>query len=143
LDQNWTFVLEEIQPKLNTARQTLKDELELEDDDFIEVPVLLKMSEDNKCFFETPDSINMLVLNDWAGGTCTCLVPKPYGPVLNGEYVFERYLTGQLTPLDVTFSFVSDLPFSLHHGEIHCGTNQRHVPLLDPAWWHHKPPNIT
>ena len=143
LDQNWTFVLEQIQPKLNTARQTLKDELELEDDDFIEVPVLLKMSDDNKCFFETPDSINMLVLNDWAAGTCTCLVPKPYGPVLNGEYVFERYLTGQLTPLDVTFSFVSDLPFSLHHGEIHCGTNQRHVPLLDPAWWHHKPPNIT
>lgn len=141
---DWRQALEVIQPKLNAARQTLKTELELEDADFIEVPVMLHSSEDRKIFFEMPDSVNLLALNDWTARTCTCLVPKPFGPVLNGEYVFEKYLAAQLGTLGLTaVQFINDLPFSLNHGEIHCGTNQRHTPLANPRWWRHKPPNIT
>ncbi len=140
LAADWRKALEEIQPKLNVARQILKVELELEDADFIEVPVMLHSSEGGKIFFDSPDCVNLLALN--GGGACTCLVPKPFGPVLNGEYVFEKYLGEQLRAFGLTVQFINDLPFSLNHGEIHCGTNQRHQPLSNPRWWRHKPPNI-
>lgn len=139
-DGSWSYLFDTIQPKIDAARATLKDELGLEDTDFIEVPTLMQLSADNKVYFETPDSVNLLALNDAGGPSCTCIIPKPFGPVIGGEFVFETYLREMLSPLGLTLRFVNDLPFSLNHGEIHCGTNQLPHAMNPAQWWHHELP---
>lgn len=136
----WRFALTTIQPKIDAAREKLKAELEIEDSDFIEIPITLQSSEDGRAFFWTPDSINMLVLNDAAHRACRCLVPMPFGPVLGGEFVFQRWIQAELAPLGLTLDFINDLDFSMNHGEIHCGSNQLHAPLAAPQWWLTAPP---
>jgi hypothetical protein len=106
----------------------------------IEVPVLLEAS-GGKAVTETADSVNMLVLRD-GGGATRCLIPKPFGPVASGVYVFQEYLQRRLGALPIAqMAFANDWDdFHRHEGEIHCGTNQ--VPALLPAnrgWWLHQP----
>lgn len=131
----WAYLFDTIQVKIDKARETLKKELELEDDDFIEVPTLMQLSDDKKVFFECPDSVNLLALNNPTDSACTCVIPKPFGPVLDGEFVFEYYLKEKLTALGLTICFLNDFPFSINHGEIHCGTNQLPPALASPRWW--------
>lgn len=124
-----------VQGRLDAARATLRAELGMADADIIDVPVLLK-AEMGYIVALTPDSVNALVLRDGAGSRC--LVPKPFGPVYGGQYVFERYLDQRLDALPgVTAQFLCDDAFHVMEGEIHCGTNQIHTPLQDAAqrWW--------
>jgi len=137
-DESWAFLFDTIQKKIDASRKILAEELDIDESQFIEVPVLAQLSEDKRVFFESPDSINLLALNT-PGDSCTCLVPQPFGPVLDGEFVFERYVKDQLEALGLTVHFINDLPFSLNHGEIHCGTNQLPPVQPNPQWWLHEP----
>ena len=124
-----------IQARIDTARTLLKAQLGITDADFIEVPVVIK-PEAGSWVAETGDSVNLLAVSD--GARCKCLIPKPFGPVLAGAYVFEEYLAAKLAPLGVTYEFLNDwFDFHLQEGEIHCGTNQLPKPLAKgrEKWW--------
>lgn len=119
-------------------RQTLLEALGAEQRHVVEVPVLLDYAD--SIVTETPDSVNMLVLN--SANATRCLVPKPFGPVCGGQFIFQRCLARSLAALGLTVEFANDwLTLHAHHGEIHCGTNQLPTPLpLDRAWWRTAPP---
>lgn len=126
--------LGQVQPVLDGVRQTLRDDLGFTDDAIIDVPVLLNTEGDDYVAL-TGDSVNLLQL---AGNPASrCLVPKPFGPIFLGEYVFERYLADKFAALPVAAQFLADDKFHVMEGEIHCGTNQTH-PALQGArkkWW--------
>lgn len=126
-------------PLIDGMRQTLIGELGVQQRHVLEVPVLLGYSD--SIVTETADSVNMLVLH--SSGSTRCLVPKPFGPVCGGQYIFQRCLARQLAALGVTVEFANDwLSLHAHHGEIHCGTNQIPPVLpLDRAWWLREPPH--
>ena len=136
----WKYSLDTIQPKIDAAREKLKTELGIEDTDFIEIPVTLLKTPSDLSYFLTPDSVNMLVLNDAPNSACRCIIPMPFGPVLGGEFVFQRWVREALSPLRLTLDFINDLDLSVLHGEIHCGSNQLHAPLAAPQWWLAAPP---
>jgi hypothetical protein len=122
------------QPPLDRARAALRDELGFTDADIIDIPVLL-VTEANCAVGLTGDSVNMLVI---AGNPASsCLVPKPFGPVYAGAYIFETYMTGVLNALGVNYQFLCDDYLHVQEGEIHCGTNQVPLPLPGdaPKWW--------
>ena len=83
----------------------------------------------------TPDVVNMLVVTT-AGGTAKLCIPKPFGPVVNSQCQFERYITDQLRGSGNTMVFI-DCFTTYHHleGEIHCGTNSKRKPPTDRWWW--------
>ncbi|HJH27654.1 MAG TPA: hypothetical protein C5S37_13040, partial [Methanophagales archaeon] len=66
------------------------------------------------------------------------LVPRPHGPVINGECAFERAFKDTLPDRDV--KFIEDW-YSYHEmvGEVHCGTNARRKPFENINWWDTKP----
>lgn len=136
----WRYSLDTIQPKIDAAREKLKTELGIDDSDFIEIPIILQKMPSDLAFFWTPDSINMLILNDAANRACRCIIPMPFGPVLGGEFVFQRWIREELSPLGLTLDFINDLDLSVLHGEIHCGSNQLHAQLGAPQWWLTAPP---
>jgi protein-arginine deiminase len=64
------------------------------------------------------------------------LVPKPFGPVIDGEDVFERVTRERLEALELDVRFVDS--WNLYHlglGEIHCGTQADRTIPRDAAWW--------
>jgi protein-arginine deiminase len=130
-----------VQPRIDAARQTLRQELgNLEEKYVIEVPALLDYADN--VVTHSADSVNMLVLRTGANAA-SCLVPKPFGPVCGGVYLFQSYLQNELvTDMGLTATFVNDWEYlHSHHGEVHCGTNQ--IPRLLPdnrAWWLQEPP---
>ncbi|NET56059.1 MAG: hypothetical protein F6K47_07765 [Symploca sp. SIO2E6] len=129
------------QPIIDESQKILQKSLkfqgkDLKDEDFIEIPVLLNF-EGGGWVGMTVDSVNMLVLNN-PNGKCTCIVPKPFGPILNGSYIFEEYIKQKLKILGLTVHFVNDWEgFHKNEGEIHCGTNQITTAPLNPdvQWW--------
>lgn len=126
----------EVQPRIDEVRATLIRELGIAEGDVLDVPVLFHGQVPI-----TADSVNMLVLE--TGDATHCLVPKPFGPIVGREYLFERYLHERLTALGVTFTFQNDwVDFHIHEGEIHCGTNQLPGPLANYRWWEMAAPGV-
>lgn len=123
---------------VNIVKEELKAELDLEDSDFIELPVLFKPS-GNTAYFSTiaytSNVVNMLVLTK-ADGTAVLVVPKPFGPVVGGVCRFERKILEALEPTGVEIKFI-DVFYTYHRlkGEIHCGTNSKREPPVDRWWW--------
>lgn len=82
--------------------------------------------------------VNLLVITKANLSAVQLVIPKPFGPVLNGVDQFEEDVRKKLTPLGYTTSqirFVDD--FNSYHildGEIHCGTNSKRKPHTT-AWW--------
>ena len=102
-----------IQTKIDCTREFLCIELGLSHEDFVEMPALF---EDGIALI--PNAVNSLICNGHI------IVPRPFGPVVNGDDVFEAAIRSTLEPLNNTVWFVDDWD-SLHEraGEIHCGTN--------------------
>ena len=124
------------QPKIDAARQALLHGLGLAggpnpNQHILEIPILPRNVQ-VKIVTDTADSVNMLVLGNH------CLVPKPFGPVCNGVYIFQEYIQTRLNALGLTPHFLNDWDaFHAHEGEIHCGTNSIPQPLAGAAqaWW--------
>ncbi|MBY0430777.1 MAG: protein-arginine deiminase domain-containing protein [Rhodospirillales bacterium] len=127
--KTWLPVMSETQKILDTIRQTLMDSLCLQDTDITEIPAMFRKQRGQ---FLSPDSVNMLVIN--TGNQLHCVVPKPFGPVLNNTYIFEEYIADCLDRLGLKAIFLADFEFSQSEGEIHCGSNQVPQPRKRP-WW--------
>ena len=120
------------QKNIDINRSILVRELELQDSDIIEAPVLFKENR-GRAFAFFPDMVNHLVLEGYS------LVPKPYGPVIDGEDYFEKMMRDAL-PSSRTVIFIEDW-YAYHEmlGEVHCGTNTRRQPFRNKSWWDYLP----
>ena len=105
-------------------RERLKAELNLEDSDFVMLPVLFQGG-----LAVIPNAVNSVVVNGHL------LVPEPLGPRVNEADGFEQAIRAALAGCGVRVVFIDS--WNAYHtsgGEIHCGTNTFRR-LRDPAWW--------
>jgi protein-arginine deiminase len=129
------------QKLIDLNREILTEELGLDDADVFAIPVLYfgQRNERTKAFF--PNMVNHLVIESSSTSILpkpTSIVPKPYGPVVNGKDAFEEAFCATVPERDVRF--IDDW-YSYHQmvGEVHCGTNARRTPFPDVRWWEHRP----
>ena len=118
---------------INFNQQILEQELGLTDNEIVQIPVLFHpMPEDSRTAAYFPDMVNHLVIGK------SSIVPKPYGPIINGECAFEKAMKEALP--DRKFYFIDDW-YSYHEmlGEVHCGTNTRRKPFDSKTWWEFLP----
>jgi protein-arginine deiminase len=124
------------QEYMNLNQASLLKHLALETTDVIEIPVLFKVERDGtgnlqRTLAYFPDMVNHLVSGN------VSIVPKPYGPQINGQCAFEQALSDSLP--DRELRFIDDW-YSYHElsGEVHCGTNVRRKPSGE-KWWEYLP----
>ena len=102
--------------------------------DMTELPVLFwpPTAEDPRTAAFFPDMVNHLVIDN------VSVVPRPYGPQVEGEDAFELAFRQALPDRDARF--IDDW-YAYHEmlGEVHCGTNARRRPWTDVHWWEHRP----
>lgn len=119
---------------MDLNREMLLMELEVGEADVIELPVLFWPSapEDPRTAAFFPDMVNHLVIGE------VSVVPRPYGPRIDGEDAFERAFRDALPERDARF--IDDW-YAYHEqlGEVHCGTNVRRRPPADLHWWEYRP----
>ncbi len=117
---------------MDLNKEVLKEELGLEEADVFAIPVLFEGPSNERTGAFFPDMVNHLVIG------LTSIVPRPYGPVVDGECAFEKAFRESLPDRDVRF--IDDW-YSYHQmlGEVHCGTNARRTPFSDVRWWEHRP----
>jgi len=110
-------------------RGILQGALGIEDKDILEIPVVFYPPSTQRTLAYFPDMVNHLVIGNYS------LVPKPYGPVVDGEDQFEKAFRDAMPTR--TVKFIEDW-YSYHElsGEVHCGTNcLREPPPVN--WWEH------
>ena len=115
-----------IDDAVGRLREQLKTELNLDDSDFVMMPVLFRGG-----MAVIPNSVNSVAVNGHL------LIPKPLGPRQNEKDLFEQAIRETLAECDVKVVFIDT--WNAYHasgGEIHCGTNAFRR-LRDPAWWSH------
>ncbi|MEW4108345.1 protein-arginine deiminase family protein [Bacillus thuringiensis] len=125
---------ETFQRYMNLNINILKEELALVESDIVHVPVLFESPTDGRTVAYFPDMVNHLVIGE------TSLIPKPYGPQINGECAFEKYIRDALPTRNAIF--IDDW-YSYHKnlGEVHCGTNVKRKPFNNMHWWDYDPFN--
>jgi protein-arginine deiminase len=128
---------------IDGIRDTLKDEVGLEDEDFIELPVLFQdydpAGNPGQLFIAyTPGVVNALVLTK-SDQSVHLGMPKPFGPMVGGVCQFENAINALLGPVATTGVEISYIDcFATYHvqdGEVHCGTNSKRKPPTDRWWW--------
>ncbi|KAM6434977.1 protein-arginine deiminase type-2-like [Liasis olivaceus] len=122
-----------VQRCIDWNRDILKKELGLREKDITDLPALFKMDKGGKAMAYFPNMVNMIVLSRDLG------VPKPFGPIIEGECCLEQHVSSLLEPLGFTCSFIDDI--SSYHkklGEVHCGTNVQRKPFAF-KWWNMVP----
>uniref|UniRef100_A0A7M4FK75 protein-arginine deiminase n=1 Tax=Crocodylus porosus TaxID=8502 RepID=A0A7M4FK75_CROPO len=109
-------------------RDILRQELGLSPKDIIDIPQLFNMK-DNQAEAYFPNMVNTIVLGKDLG------IPKPFGPIINGQCCLEEKVRSLLEPLGLTCTFINDY-FTYHEwqGEVHCGTNVLRKPFSF-KWW--------
>jgi Protein-arginine deiminase (PAD) len=132
-----------LQAKIATIVKTINTELNLNPADIIDVPILYTAFSAAKT--HVADMVNFVMLNtpgatvDAEAASCTCIIPKPFGPIVNGVDIYENYFHQQLQALGITVSFLDEwYEYHLNDGEIHCGTNQLPditVAASQKKWW--------
>ncbi|HAS43692.1 MAG TPA: hypothetical protein DCS93_24640 [Microscillaceae bacterium] len=132
----------QIQAYQDWNRNLLKEELKLEEEDIIDMPVLFRGTIGKrraKSLF--PDLTNLLVVRKSPRLTHV-IAPKPFGPVTTeGIYLFEQHfwkLLGEEPQLKIHFINDAQLYFK-RAGDVHCATNVFREPF-DKKWWEYKPP---
>jgi hypothetical protein len=127
------------QEYMNLNRAILAKRLDLQHNDFIDIPVLFEVEKENnrlkrtKAYF--PNMINHLVIGH------TSIVPKPYGPKTNDQYdcAFEEaFCKAMPKGHEVRFIDAWD-PYHTQRAAIHCGTNTLREQPTDIKWWHTLP----
>jgi protein-arginine deiminase len=74
--------------------------------------------------------VNLLTFEDQA------LVPRTFGPVVDGQDVFEQVTRQRLEALGLVVRFVD--VWDLYHrleGEVHCGSNVDRTMPEGASWW--------
>ena len=104
--------------------EILREELGLEDEDIIRVPVVFKKNG----WSLWPNIVNGLVLDKHF------ICPRPFGPEVEGQDAIEAALRASLQEIGVTTHFVDVFDaYSSMAGECHCGTNAVREPILKRA----------
>uniref|UniRef100_A0A674K3G5 Peptidyl arginine deiminase 2 n=1 Tax=Terrapene triunguis TaxID=2587831 RepID=A0A674K3G5_9SAUR len=119
-----------VQRCIDWNRDILKKELGLTEKDIIDLPALFKIDKMGKAMAYFPNMVNMIVLSRDLG------IPKPFGPIIEGDCCLEAHVRSLLEPLGLMCSFIDDI--SSYHkmlGEVHCGTNVHREPFSF-KWWH-------
>ncbi len=121
------------QEYLNYNQQILEEKLGISDNEIVQIPVLFQPVPDGErtaAYF--PDMVNHLVIGE------NSIVPKPFGPLINGKCAFEKSFEEALPERNIYF--VDDW-YSYHEmlGEVHCGTNTRREPFKSKKWWEFMP----
>ncbi|XP_043387851.1 protein-arginine deiminase type-2 isoform X2 [Chelonia mydas] len=119
-----------VQRCIDWNRDILKKELGLTEKDIIDLPALFKIDKMGKAMAYFPNMVNMIVLSQDLG------IPKPFGPIIEGDCCLEAHVRSLLEPLGLMCSFIDDI--SSYHkmlGEVHCGTNVHRKPFSF-KWWH-------
>ena len=131
-DRSFWFENDSYQTIMNSNISILKKELNIGDENIIQIPVLFHPTGSNRTAAYFPDMVNHLVINS------ASIVPKPHGPIIDGECAFEKAFRGSFPERDVMF--VDDW-YSYHEilGEVHCGTNIQRKSFANKPWWNHKP----
>ncbi|XP_026546108.1 protein-arginine deiminase type-3-like, partial [Notechis scutatus] len=125
-------------------RNILKEELGLAEEDIIEIPQLFHpflelprsfvpqvITASAEAYF--PDMVNMIVLGKHLG------IPKPFGPIIDGQCCLEKEVRRLLEPLGLSCNFIDDYgTYYLKFGDVHCGTNVRRKPFSF-KWWNMRP----
>ncbi|MDC0716685.1 protein-arginine deiminase family protein [Nannocystis bainbridge] len=126
-----------VQEYLDGVKAKLMEELDLAESEIIPLPVLFML--DRTYFIAyTPGVVNMLVLTK-PDKTVRLVIPKPFGPMIDGVCQFESHIRAALGPPGLTgvdLEFVDDFfTYHVNSGEIHCGTNSKREPPVDRWWW--------
>ncbi|MBK8254835.1 MAG: hypothetical protein IPK82_19520 [Polyangiaceae bacterium] len=153
---DFVTMIDFVEKKLEIARDTLKRECGLRDDDFIPVPVvfqgILKAGNSVSSIAFTPGLVNGLTVTKgpttWGGARQIVFVaPKPFGPPTHangnkptvGDCLFEEAMIKAFgNPSQTGVQVVFADAFTGYHmlwGEVHCGTNSLRVPPSDRVWW--------
>ncbi len=155
-----TFNLETCQPELDTARELMKSEIGITDDEIIDVPIVY-YGKGGKANAITPCCVNCVVIND------KLIVPQPYGSVLRFEnwdkadaddvkkgrkkihdmvYVenkpkcrdlFWEYLKTEITKdgnQSISVLPIETWDYHKKDGQVHCASNLRHA-ITHSKWW--------
>ncbi|XP_032903712.1 protein-arginine deiminase type-2-like [Amblyraja radiata] len=121
-----------VQHCIDWNRDILKVELGLDEADIIDIPTLFKPTKATYVGAYFPDMVNMIVLGKYLG------IPKPFGPLINGECALEAVVRSALEPLGLDCTFINDFTsYHKKHGEVHCGSNVRRKPFT-LKWWNMK-----
>ena len=126
---------ERCQEYIDPNKEILKSSLGLDEADIIYAPVTFKpaSAQSRRVLAFFPDMVNHLIVNDFH------IVPKPYGPIINGQCVFENMMTEAL-PSYKEVRYIDDwLSYHEMSGEVHCGTNTLREPFSNVRWWDHMP----
>lgn len=134
--RDWVTYATTAQTAIDADRVTLEAALACGHNQFVEIPVVFGQDIAG-LVGHSADSVNMLILTNVG---VVCIVPKPFGPVANGTYVFEHSISTQLNAFGApTLHYVNDWQdLHAHDGEIHCGTNQVPVSRVQ-RWWDAQP----
>jgi hypothetical protein len=132
-----------LQIKLDKIKAFILRGLSADTDVAIPVPVLYHAAVGAQTL--VADMINFVQLTQPAADArarsagCTCVIPKPYGPVVGGHDLFQDEFQRVLDGLGITANFIDDwYEYHLDGGEIHCGTNQLPARLAR-KWWEKNP----
>jgi protein-arginine deiminase len=110
--------------------EVLKQETGITDAEIFRIPFLHQPAQGYSVAYQ-PGTVNGIYLSDTDFGA-----PRPHGPVINGQDIFEAQLVEVFKPYGVQVHFIEN--WDLYHrndGEVHCGTNTtRVVPDTNP-WW--------
>lgn len=122
---------------MDKNRAILDRELGLGEGDYVEIPVAFQFTPGPdgpaaRAVSYFPDMVNHLVHKDLS------IVPKPYGPVIDGKCAFEKAFEDALPSRRVVF--IDDwYSYHVQLGEVHCGTNARRKPFAVSRWWYVRP----
>ncbi|XP_035671475.1 protein-arginine deiminase type-4-like [Branchiostoma floridae] len=84
---------------INENREVLKKELGLTEEDIIDLPQLYRevrepsVDTPGRAAAAFPNLVNMIVLGKFL------VIPKPFGPIINGTCALEQHVTSLLEPL--------------------------------------------
>ncbi|NXQ50043.1 PADI2 deiminase, partial [Catharus fuscescens] len=122
-----------VQRCIDWNRDILKKELGLLEEDIIDMPALFKLDKHGKAVPYFPNTVTMTVLARDLG------IPKPFGPMADGECCLEQRIRTLLEPLGLQCCFLEDIA-SYHGslGEVRCGTSVQRRPFAF-KWWHFTP----
>jgi protein-arginine deiminase len=164
----WEINLNVFQTYMDENREILKRELNLDDSDFIDIPVLFEVKSRRPIARTStifPNMVNHLVIVKENHETLH-LVPKPFGPVIDGKCAFEKAFEDTILGQhqDPEIRFIDDwYPYFTQKGDIHCATNAVRIPPQRPPiiplrvpsreprrgdteipekpvkWWHRRP----
>ncbi len=121
------------QKNIDYNRKILIEELNLSEDDIIDLPACFFPDVDREGGYKVsalmPGLVNLVVYGN------KLLIAKPFGPIVDGECIIEKYVRDQLEPLGLECCFINDWnAYHVMDGEVHCGTNVIREPFKY-KWW--------